>query len=65
MYLGHAFAILFSLFSSSKAYRYLPESVENFLSADELELLLKDAGFKDINSTNLTFGITTMTNGAK
>ena len=54
-----------SLFSSSKAYRYLPESVENFLSSDELEILLKDAGFKEIKSKNLTFGITTMINGSK
>ncbi len=54
-----------SLFSNSKAYRYLPESVENFLSSDELEILLKDAGFKEIKSKNLTFGITTMINGSK
>ena len=54
-----------SLFSNSKAYRYLPESVENFLSSDELELLLKNAGFTNVKSLNMTFGITTMTNASK
>tara|TARA_B110000196_G_C20921691_1_gene555544 strand:- start:3 stop:713 length:711 start_codon:yes stop_codon:yes gene_type:complete len=54
-----------SLFSNSKAYRYLPESVENFISFSELEILLEDAGFTRINSSNLSFGITTITNASK
>jgi len=54
-----------SLFSNSKAYRYLPESVENFLTSDQLDILLKDVGFTDVNSSNLTFGITTITNASK
>ena len=54
-----------SLFSNSKAYRYLPESVQNFLSSDELELLLKDVGFTGVKSSNMTFGITTMINASK
>ena len=54
-----------SLFSSSKAYRYLPESVEYFLSSEELEKLINDAGFKSVKSKNMTFGITTITDATK
>jgi len=54
-----------SLFSNSKAYRYLPESVENFMTPDELRTLLEEVGFKDISSRNLTFGITTIVNAKK
>ena len=31
-----------SLFSNSKAYRYLPESVENFMTPEELKNLLEE-----------------------
>jgi len=54
-----------SLFSNSKAYRYLPESVENFLSADELKTLLNESGFTNISSKNMSFGITTIINASK
>ena len=54
-----------SLFSNSKAYRYLPESVENFMTPNELKTLLEEVGFKDISSRNLTFGITTIVNAKK
>ena len=54
-----------SLFSNSKAYRYLPESVENFLSADELKLALNKVGFDDVSSKNMSFGITSIINATK
>ena len=54
-----------SLFSNSKAYRYLPESVENFLSADELKLALNKVGFNDVSSKNMSFGITSIVNATK
>ena len=54
-----------SFFSNSKAYRYLPESVQNFKSHKELEQNLKDAGFKNISIHNLTFGITSIINAKK
>ena len=54
-----------SFFSNSKAYRYLPESVENFLSSNELKSALNEAGFSDISSKNMSFGITTIINASK
>ena len=54
-----------SLFSNSKAYRYLPESVDNFMTADELKSLLKEVGFKNIYCRSMTFGITTIVNAEK
>ena len=54
-----------SLFSNSKAYRYLPESVENFLSADELKSALNKVGFNNVSSKNMSFGITSIVNATK
>jgi len=54
-----------SLFSNSKAYRYLPESVENFMSPNELKVLLKEISFNNISSKNMSFGITTIINANK
>ena len=54
-----------SLFSSSKAYRYLPESVDNFMTADELKSLLEEVGFKNVYCRSMTFGITTIVNAEK
>lgn len=54
-----------SFFSNSKAYRYLPESVQNFKSHKELEKNLKEAGFNNISIKNLTFGITSIINAKK
>ena len=54
-----------SLFSNSKAYRYLPESVENFITPDELKAILEEVGFNNVSCKNLTFGITTIVNAEK
>ena len=54
-----------SLFSNSKAYRYLPESVDNFMTAQELKILLEEVGFKNVYCRSMTFGITTIVNAEK
>lgn len=41
----------------SGAYRYLPKSVETFLSRDAMRQLLLDAGFSSVEQTPLTFGV--------
>jgi len=41
----------------SGAYRYLPASVETFLSRPQMEQMLRDAGFTDVRSVPLTMGI--------
>ena len=64
-YFNHILPRIASLFSNSKAYRYLPESVENFMSPQILVEMLNDVGFKDTKSKNMSFGITTILNGKK
>ena len=49
-----------SLFSNSKAYRYLPESVENFVTPNKLTTLFKKIGFQNLKTKNMSFGITTI-----
>lgn len=41
----------------SGAYRYLPKSVESFLTAEQLESLWRGAGFTDCTRWSLTFGV--------
>jgi demethylmenaquinone methyltransferase/2-methoxy-6-polyprenyl-1,4-benzoquinol methylase len=53
------------LFSKRSAYTYLPESVRHFPSREEFKQLLAEAGFKDIEHRDLTFGITTIYTGRK
>jgi len=48
-----------SFFSRSKAYHYLPESVDNFLSKEKLKVLLKESKFKDVETQDMTFGVCT------
>ena len=47
------------------AYRYLPDSVLNFHSQEELKLVMEKAGLKKINYFTLTFGIVTVHTGYK
>jgi demethylmenaquinone methyltransferase / 2-methoxy-6-polyprenyl-1,4-benzoquinol methylase len=42
---------------SREAYKYLPDSVEEFDEKVDMPSLLKNAGFKKIEQHNLTFGI--------
>lgn len=42
---------------SNEAYKYLPESVDEFYNNVNLSLLLKNSGFSNIEISSLTFGI--------
>ena len=62
LYFNNILPRIASLFSNSKAYRYLPESVENFFTSSELKDLLLRSNFKEVHVKNLTFEITTIVN---
>lgn len=47
------------------AYTYLPESVQNFPDGSEFLDHLKDAGYKNVKSTKLSFGIASIYSGIK
>lgn len=49
----------------SRAYSYLPESVEKFPSGNKFVEILNKCGFKDISCTPLLFGISTIYIGKK
>ncbi len=45
------------LAGASQAYRYLPESTENFLLAEELAQRMEQAGFRQVGFRRLMFGV--------
>jgi demethylmenaquinone methyltransferase/2-methoxy-6-polyprenyl-1,4-benzoquinol methylase len=47
------------------AYRYLPDSIAQFPSAEKLRAIMADAGFANVSVTPLTFGIAAIHAGAK
>jgi demethylmenaquinone methyltransferase/2-methoxy-6-polyprenyl-1,4-benzoquinol methylase len=49
----------------SSAYSYLPESVNAFPSGKIFVALLENAGFRNVKSRQLTFGITMLYSGTK
>lgn len=49
----------------SGAYRYLPKSIATFLSPEGLARLARAAGFADIRTIPLTFGVCTVTVASK
>ena len=49
----------------SGAYRYLPRSVSTFASAEELREMMTGAGFGQVASSGLTFGIAACHRGVK
>ncbi len=51
--------------SGSNAYNYLPESVSEFMTRNELINLMTSAGFKNCYIKDLTFGITSIFTGKK
>ncbi|MHC4727041.1 MAG: bifunctional demethylmenaquinone methyltransferase/2-methoxy-6-polyprenyl-1,4-benzoquinol methylase UbiE [Planctomycetota bacterium] len=58
LYLRNFVPMFGRLLSGKKhAYRYLNTSIENFYSADDFTSLMQKAGFSDVNTIPLTFGI--------
>ena len=47
------------------SYQYLVESIDKFYSQEEMREKLISAGFKSVNSVDMTFGICSMYNGYK
>ena len=57
--------IIGSWISDSDAYKYLPESVTEFASRDELVKLMESSGFNNCKMMDLTFGTTSIFTGVK
>jgi len=63
-YLNHVIPILGGVISGDlKAYRYLPDSIQDFLHPDELFTLFEDVGMNSVKSFPLTFGLTYLHEG--
>ncbi len=48
---------------NSKAYRYLPDSIQDFLHPDDLAALFEKAGLQSVRAFPLTFGLTYLHEG--
>ena len=69
---GHAFYLRFLmpffgkfLTNNQNAYEYLCNSIQTFVAPEQLETLLKEAGFIHVESTPLTGGIATIIQAVK
>ena len=63
-YLNLVIPVLGGLISGNfKAYRYLPESIQDFLNPGELSELFRQAGMIEVSPHRLTFGITYLHEG--
>jgi ubiquinone/menaquinone biosynthesis methyltransferase len=49
----------------AEAYSYLSRSMRGFLTRDEFERLLRDAGFREVHAADLTFGVASLVWGIK
>lgn len=47
------------------SYQYLVESIERFLSQEELRQMMEEVGFEQATYTNMTDGIVAMHSGFK
>ncbi len=66
IYFKKILPLIGQFFSKNRqAYRYLPESVQNFPTSDIFIDNIKKAGFIKVNQTKLTLGITTLFIGYK
>ena len=54
-----------AVISGSKAYHYLPESVDNFPDRSTLHKLITGVGFSNIKINDLTFGVVTLITAKK
>ncbi|MBC8479519.1 MAG: bifunctional demethylmenaquinone methyltransferase/2-methoxy-6-polyprenyl-1,4-benzoquinol methylase UbiE [FCB group bacterium] len=62
-YFNHVLPKLAGLFSRKSAYRYLPESVQEFPERQEVLEMMKNAGFIQCSFKDLTFGVTSIFSG--
>jgi demethylmenaquinone methyltransferase/2-methoxy-6-polyprenyl-1,4-benzoquinol methylase len=53
------------MFSDTRAYRYLPDSVLEFPDQDAFKKMMTEAGFENVDHTDYTFGIVTCYVGEK
>lgn len=60
IYFMHLLPFIGGIFSSKKAYKYLPDSVYKFPKRHEYRQLIEDAGFKNIHFKSLVFGAVTI-----
>lgn len=49
----------------SESYQYLVESIERFLSQEELKQMMEEVGFVESRYTNMTDGVVAMHSGFK
>jgi len=60
-YFRHVLPKLGALISGhGRAYQYLPDSVSRFPNQEELEILMRTCGFKDVQYRNLSGGISAL-----
>ncbi|MFH1850951.1 MAG: ubiquinone/menaquinone biosynthesis methyltransferase [Candidatus Neomarinimicrobiota bacterium] len=64
-YFHRILPVVGALISGSSAYRYLPESVDNFPDRASLRALIAAAGFDRIAIDDLTFGVVTLVTARK
>ncbi len=60
IYFKHILPLIGGIFSSRKAYKYLPDSVYNFPKQKEYKSMIENAGFKKIHFKTLVFGAVTI-----
>lgn len=51
--------------NSSEAYQYLPQSVSEFPSGEQLATVLREVGLKNVQWRPMTFGVVTLYTGTK
>ncbi len=65
-YLNNIIPLLGRVISRDKsAYKYLPDSIQEFLSPGELSGLMSEVGLLEVKAMSLTFGITYLHEGIK
>ncbi|MCG8471139.1 MAG: bifunctional demethylmenaquinone methyltransferase/2-methoxy-6-polyprenyl-1,4-benzoquinol methylase UbiE [Desulfobacterales bacterium] len=66
LYFQKVLPLVGGIFSKNRgAYTYLPNSVLNFPSHREFEAIMEEAGFGDVDSCPMSFGIVTLFTGCK
>ncbi len=61
IYFKYMLPFIGGIFSSRKAYKYLPDSVYHFPKQKEYKKMIENAGFKKIHFKTLVFGAVTIT----